>query len=76
MGFRGEDVACAGAQGAVDGGQRRRLFWGGGSEAAPSYKVEKVGADVHCCSERCVKRSCVKYVYLKRMASGKIYAAS
>jgi len=62
MGFGMEDIACAGAVGAVDGGQGRRLFWVGGSEAAPSYSVEEVGADVHCWSEGCVKRSCVKYV--------------
>ena len=76
MGFGGEDVACAGAEGAADGGQGRRLFGGSGSEAPPSYSVEDVGADVHCWSEGSVKRSCVKDVCVQRMACGKIYAAS
>jgi hypothetical protein len=53
MGFGGEDIACAGAVGAVDGGQGRRLFGVGGSEAAPSYSVEEVGADVHVEAELC-----------------------
>jgi hypothetical protein len=47
MGFGGEDVACAGAEGAAEGGQGCRLSWVGGSEAAPGYSVEDVGADVH-----------------------------